>query len=54
MPAEAYHTLHHAAEGSYKEKGSKFLAFAYPVESEAEIKEKIVLLKKKYLIVIYP
>jgi len=48
MPAEAYHTLHHAAEGSYKEKGSKFLAFAYPVESEAEIKEKIVLLKKKY------
>lgn len=32
----------------YKEKGSKFLAFAYPVSSEAEIKEKVDALRKSY------
>jgi uncharacterized YigZ family protein len=34
--------------GVYKEKGSKFLAFAYPVKSELEIKERIDTLKKEY------
>ena len=34
--------------GMYKEKGSKFLAFAFPVESEAEIKSKIEALKREY------
>ena len=32
----------------YKEKGSKFLAFAYPVRTEEEVKEKIDFLRKKY------
>ena len=41
-------TIKRAVEGSYKEKGSKFLAFAYPVGSEQEIKEKLTALKKKY------
>jgi putative IMPACT (imprinted ancient) family translation regulator len=36
------------AEAIFKEKRSKFLTFAYPVENEAEIKEKIIFLKKKY------
>lgn len=44
----SYRTIQMASEGSYKESGSKFLAFAYPVESEQEIKEKIEHLKKKY------
>ena len=35
-------------EGFYKEKGSKFLAFAFPVSSEEEIKEQILVLKKEY------
>jgi uncharacterized YigZ family protein len=35
-------------EGTYKEKGSKFLAFAYPVNTQSEIKDKIEELKKKY------
>ena len=48
MPAFSYHTIASGAEGSYKEKGSKFLAFAYPVASEAEVKEKIEALKAKY------
>lgn len=32
----------------YKEKGSKFLGFAFPVKSEEEVKLKISELKKKY------
>lgn len=44
----SFYTILSSAEGYYKESGSKFLAFAYPVDSEAEIKEKIEHLKKKY------
>ncbi len=41
-------TIASAAEGIYKEKGSKFLAFAYPVNDEQEIKDRISMLRKKY------
>jgi uncharacterized YigZ family protein len=41
-------TIAAPAEAIFKEKRSKFFAFAYPVENEAEIKEKIAFLKKKY------
>ena len=43
-----FKTIHEHATGSYKEKGSKFLAFAYPVRSEAEIRERLEILRKKY------
>lgn len=48
MPVVSYRTIQSPAEGLYKEKGSKFLAFAYPVLSEEEIKQEIEVLKKKY------
>ena len=32
--------------GIYKEKGSKFIAYSYPVYSEEEIKEKLEIVKK--------
>ena len=48
MPAYSYHTLKGPSQGIYKEKGSKFLAFAYPVSSEMEIKERIETLRKEY------
>ncbi len=48
MPLYSYRTLQDPAEGFYKEKGSKFLAFAYPVTTEGEIKERIDRLKAKY------
>lgn len=44
----SFKTIQEPTSGSYKEKGSKFLAFAYPVRSEAEIREKLEALKKKY------
>ena len=48
MPVFSYRTIQHPVTGTFKEKGSKFLAFAYPVNSEVEIKEQLADLKKKY------
>jgi uncharacterized YigZ family protein len=48
MPVYAYRTIQQPAEGIYKEKGSKFLAFAYPVKSEEDIREKLDALRKEY------
>jgi len=44
----SFKTIAAPAEAVYKEKRSKFFAFAFPVENEAEIKEKVAFLKKKY------
>lgn len=35
-------------EGLYKEKGSKFIAEAFPVHSEVEVKERVAEIRKKY------
>ncbi len=45
---DKYLTIEQPSEGIYKEKGSKFLAFAYPVFDEEQIKEYQAQLKKKY------
>lgn len=43
-----YRSIAKPSEGFYKEKGSKFLAFAYPVSSEEAIKNHLHDLKKAY------
>ncbi len=43
-----YQTIESASKGLYKEKGSKFLSFAYPVNSEDEVQKIISDLKKQY------
>lgn len=43
-----YKTIHAISEGFYKEKGSKFFAFAIPVKTEDEIKEHIAKLRKEH------
>ena len=48
MPDFSYYTLKTKSAGIYKEKGSKFLAFAHPVDTETEIKEKIDAIKLQY------
>ena len=48
MEVFSFRTIDGPSEGNYKELGSKFLAFAYPVGSEDEVKIKIEGLKKKY------
>lgn len=46
--AEKYLTVSKSVESTYKEKGSKFLSFLYPVTSVEEVKEYLTQLKKKY------
>ncbi|MDR0420036.1 MAG: YigZ family protein [Prevotellaceae bacterium] len=43
-----YKTISEPAKGIYKEKGSKFIAFAYPVYDENEIKLIVAQIKKEY------
>jgi uncharacterized YigZ family protein len=48
MEVLSFLTVAGPSEGLYKELGSKFLAFAYPVRTEIEIKDIIEHLKKEY------
>lgn len=48
MVDDTYKTIKTTSEGIYKEKGSKFLAFAIPVTTEAEIKTHLEKIKKEY------
>lgn len=45
---DTYRTIAAPSEGIYKEKGSKFLAFAYPVRTADEVKERLDALRKQY------
>lgn len=45
---DTYRTLKYPGEGIYKEKMSKFLSFAHPVESAGEAKEIIKKYQKEY------
>ena len=45
---DSYLTIAKSAEGLFKDKGSRFLAYAYPVETEDEIKQLIQDLKKEH------
>lgn len=48
MPTDSYKTISGHAEGLYKDKGSKFLAFAEPVCSVEEVKALLDKYKKDY------
>ena len=48
MQTDSYKTIQNISEGIYKEKGSKFITYAFPVTCEEEIKEEIDKLKKEY------
>lgn len=46
--SDSYFTVKNPAQGIYRDKGSKFLAFLYPVSSEQEIKEALQFLRKEH------
>jgi len=48
MSTDTYKTIKAPSEGYFMDKRSKFYAFAYPVETEDEIKEHLSVLKKQY------
>jgi uncharacterized YigZ family protein len=45
---DIYNTIAAPSEGLFKDKGSKFLAFAFPVSSKDETENYITQLRKKY------
>ncbi len=45
---DTYKTIEAPAIGSYKEKGSKFLSYAFPVSNESQIKTILNRLKKEH------
>lgn len=45
---DTFYTIKSVAEGNYKEKGSKFLAFAYPVKNLDEVKQILEQKRKDF------
>lgn len=48
MFEDTYKTIAKPAEGSYSEKRSKFLAYAFPVQNEQEVKVRLAEIQKKH------
>jgi uncharacterized YigZ family protein len=46
MISDKYKEIKSATTGVYKEKGSKFIAYSFPVHSEENVKEKLEEVKK--------
>ena len=45
---DSYRSIASASEGLFKDNGSRFIALAYPVETESDVKEIVASLKKQY------
>jgi uncharacterized YigZ family protein len=45
---DTYKTIQNPSEGLFKDKGSKFIAYAYPVTSEDQIREIVQAIKKEH------
>ncbi len=48
MLSDTYLTIAQPSEGLFKEKGSRFLSFAYPVSNEEEIKTILANIRKEH------
>ncbi|MDO8991466.1 MAG: YigZ family protein [Daejeonella sp.] len=45
---DTYKTIQELSEGVYRDKGSKFIAYLYPLSSENDIKDIIIALKAEH------
>ncbi|MES2807630.1 MAG: YigZ family protein [Bacteroidota bacterium] len=45
---DTYRTIQHPAEGIFRDRGSKFLGYVYPIQSETEIKAIVQSLKTEH------
>jgi len=45
---DVYYTIEKESQGYFKDKGSKFYAFAFPVQNEDDVKEILTHLKKEH------
>lgn len=46
--SDTYLSISSNSEGLYKESGSRFISFAYPVESEGQVRDILDSLRKEY------
>jgi uncharacterized YigZ family protein len=46
--SDEYKTIAKPSQGTFRDKGSKFLAFAIPASSEQEVKQHLEALRKQY------
>ncbi len=46
--SDEYKTIANPSQGSFRDKGSRFLAFAYPASTELEAKKHLESLRKQY------
>ena len=51
MDQDTFLTIGKESNGIYKDRGSKFISYAFPVSDEAEIKQILTGLRKKYHVV---
>jgi len=49
MPDYTYNTIEKPAQAEFKDRGSKFIAYAYPIQSVDEFKIHLNALKKEHL-----
>lgn len=45
---DTYKTIAAPAEGQFKDRGSKFIAYAYPLRDEGAVKERVAALKAEH------
>lgn len=45
---QIFHSIQEVSQGFFKDRGSKFYAYAFPVESQEEVEEHLKEIKKKY------
>ncbi len=45
---DTYRSIAEPSRGLFRDNGSRFLAFAFPVESEEQVKQEVAALKKEY------
>jgi len=45
---DTYHTIEKPSDGVFRDRGSKFLAFAYPVNNEADLKNNLTQLRSEH------
>jgi uncharacterized YigZ family protein len=45
---DSFLTIRDKSEGLFRDRGSKFLAYAYPVKNEEEVKQLLMLLRREH------
>ncbi len=45
---DTYQTLRHTSEGVFRDRGSKFIGFAFPIAQESQVKEIITKLRDEH------